>query len=274
MRILYLTDPHGMERHYRSAFTAALDEGADLLLLGGDLCPDLDPPSAQADWVTRVLGPWFSEFRSAGGCPAVGIAGNHETETAAAALALIPGLQLLDRQAISVSGIDLAGFPLCPPAPFPVKDYERLDLRSSPFPPFSPEAYYTEGGVTWKVLKREAFFSGRPTLEEELERFSLPRPAQTVLIAHAPPAGGVLDRLYNAIECGSAAIRKYILQWQPMLSLHGHAHESPFLSGHCSQRLGTTLSINPGQDQERPVWAAFDPADVAGTWKHSHGLAL
>jgi Icc-related predicted phosphoesterase len=40
---------------------------------------------------------------------------------------------------------------------------------------------------------------------------------------------------------GSVAVRESILEHQPLLSLHGHIHES---RGIC--RLGRTLAINPG----------------------------
>ena len=40
---------------------------------------------------------------------------------------------------------------------------------------------------------------------------------------------------------GSTAVRDAILKYQPLLSLHGHIHES-----RATQRLGRTLCINPG----------------------------
>jgi len=40
---------------------------------------------------------------------------------------------------------------------------------------------------------------------------------------------------------GSTAVREAILEYQPLLSLHGHIHESRGM-----QRLGQTICINPG----------------------------
>jgi uncharacterized protein len=45
------------------------------------------------------------------------------------------------------------------------------------------------------------------------------------------------------IPAGSTAVRQLIEDYQPMLSLHGHIHESPGAT-----RIGRTLSINPGSD--------------------------
>lgn len=45
------------------------------------------------------------------------------------------------------------------------------------------------------------------------------------------------------IPVGSTAVRDAIERYQPMLSLHGHVHESPGAT-----HIGRTLAINPGSD--------------------------
>jgi Icc-related predicted phosphoesterase len=45
------------------------------------------------------------------------------------------------------------------------------------------------------------------------------------------------------IGVGSTAVRELIERYQPLLSLHGHVHESPGAT-----RIGRTLAINPGSD--------------------------
>ena len=44
---------------------------------------------------------------------------------------------------------------------------------------------------------------------------------------------------------GSTAVSDAIAHWQPMLSLHGHIHESPNVV-----KLGRTVAINPGSDYQ------------------------
>jgi uncharacterized protein len=71
---------------------------------------------------------------------------------------------------------------------------------------------------------------------------------------HVPPYGTGLDsapeledgnRLKRGgtitAPVGSTAVRDAILKYQPLLSLHGHIHES-----RATQKLGRTVSINPG----------------------------
>jgi Icc-related predicted phosphoesterase len=73
---------------------------------------------------------------------------------------------------------------------------------------------------------------------------------------HVPPHGSTLDMApeltedlrvvakggeANMIPVGSTAVREFIERHQPILSLHGHIHES-----RGAVRIGSTLAINPG----------------------------
>ncbi|HEX9616124.1 MAG TPA: hypothetical protein VGA03_01815, partial [Anaerolineales bacterium] len=50
---------------------------------------------------------------------------------------------------------------------------------------------------------------------------------------------------------GSTAVRKFIEKMQPLLSLHGHIHESPGYT-----RIGRTLSINAGSEYAEGILRA------------------
>jgi Icc-related predicted phosphoesterase len=74
---------------------------------------------------------------------------------------------------------------------------------------------------------------------------------------HCPPAHTALDEAPKLTEdlmatghetshVGSTAVRRVIEEAQPLLSLHGHIHES-----RGAVRLGKTLSINPGSSYEQ-----------------------
>ena len=83
-------------------------------------------------------------------------------------------------------------------------------------------------------------------------------PASLIAVLHPPPYGTELDQAplidgefkvqtENAGikfgPVGSIAVRDFILEAQPKLTLHGHVHESQG-----AQRLGRTLCINPGSE--------------------------
>ena len=81
---------------------------------------------------------------------------------------------------------------------------------------------------------------------------------------HAPPFGSNLDNAPKIgadmryvsggqalIPVGSHAIREAILEYGPVLSLHGHIHE-----GRGAVKLGRTLAVNPGSTYEDGVLQA------------------
>jgi uncharacterized protein len=95
-----------------------------------------------------------------------------------------------------------------------------------------------------------------PELAAKIEAVAgqVPDMGRAIFNFHAPPYGTGLDEA-PALDAtlrpmhggavmkpvGSVAVRESILKHQPMLSVHGHIHES---RGIC--RLGRTLAINPG----------------------------
>jgi Icc-related predicted phosphoesterase len=56
-----------------------------------------------------------------------------------------------------------------------------------------------------------------------------------------------LDFIQGGGSGGSRSIKAFIENYQPFLTLHGHIHESPDFSGHYFDRIGVTISVNPGQ---------------------------
>jgi Icc-related predicted phosphoesterase len=89
-------------------------------------------------------------------------------------------------------------------------------------------------------------------------------PDHTILNFHAPPYGSKLDNAPalnpdmtyvsggQAIRpVGSTAVRDAVTSFQPILSLHGHIHES-----RGAARLGRTLALNPGSSYEEGILQA------------------
>jgi Icc-related predicted phosphoesterase len=62
-----------------------------------------------------------------------------------------------------------------------------------------------------------------------------------------PPYNLGLDTCGHGEEVGSKAVYNFISEHQPLLSLHGHIHESPEVSGKWHAKLGNTVCIQPGQ---------------------------
>jgi Icc-related predicted phosphoesterase len=85
---------------------------------------------------------------------------------------------------------------------------------------------------------------------------TLEAPERAIFNLHAPPFDSGLDLAFEVADdlslvtkggrpvlkaVGSEAVRQIIEEYQPLLALHGHIHES-----RGAVRIGRTLCINPG----------------------------
>jgi uncharacterized protein len=98
---------------------------------------------------------------------------------------------------------------------------------------------------------------------DELVR-AAPDPARAIFNFHVPPYGSNLDNAPKLdadmkyvsggqalVPVGSHAVRDAILEYGPVLSLHGHIHE-----GRGAVKIGRTLAVNPGSSYEDGVLQA------------------
>jgi uncharacterized protein len=105
-----------------------------------------------------------------------------------------------------------------------------------------------------------------PELAKRIDRAlaSASDPETTILNFHAPPYGSKLDNAPALNEdltyvsggqairpVGSTSVIEAIKSFQPVLSLHGHIHES-----RGSARIGKTLALNPGSSYEEGILQA------------------
>ena len=118
--------------------------------------------------------------------------------------------------------------------------------------------------ISWGYSNITPWQSHREQTEEQLAAAiremagNLVDPERAIVNVHVPPYGTqlddapVLDADLRVVQVmgqvkfapvGSTAVRDFLLDWQPLLGLHGHIHESPGI-----RRLGRTIAINPGSD--------------------------
>jgi uncharacterized protein len=105
-----------------------------------------------------------------------------------------------------------------------------------------------------------------PALHGRIEQMfaKVRNPAGLVAVLHAPPYNSSIDQAPELdadlrptvkigggvlmASVGSTAVRTFIEQRQPLLSLHGHVHE-----GLGSEKIGRTLCLNPGSEYSTGV---------------------
>lgn len=106
---------------------------------------------------------------------------------------------------------------------------------------------------TPRELDEEEIYTRLKRLADQLES-----PESAIFNIHVPPRDSSLDTAFEVdeelryvtrggrpheIPTGSSAVRQIIEEAQPLLSLHGHIHESKGVT-----TIGRTVAINPGSD--------------------------
>lgn len=95
---------------------------------------------------------------------------------------------------------------------------------------------------------------------------------RALCLFHCPPHGCRLDRaaldgkmvdhVPLDVHIGSIAIQRFIAQGQPLLTLHGHVHESRRLTGKWRDQFGRTASFSAATEGTDLALVRFDPHDL------------
>lgn len=145
------------------------------------------------------------------------------------------------------------GYSFVAPSPFLLKDWERYDVSRFVDPGcVSPE----EGYRSIPVSEYEVRYS---TIARDLELLAGDDDlSKALFLFHSPPYGTGLDRaaldgktvehVPLDVHVGSIAIRRFIRDRQPLLTLHGHIHESSRITGVWRETRGRTLMLSAAHD--------------------------
>lgn len=276
----FASDLHGQVERYRKLLQAVEAEGPAAVFLGGDLYPSglapwQGPPSAKNDFLHGFL---FSELRTirdrmGDAYPRfLVILGNDDmrSEEPEVLTGQEEGLwTYVNQRSVALGDHTVFGYGFVPPTPFLWKDWERYDV-SRYVPPgcVSPE----EGWRTTEVERdRVRFGTIKGDLEEMTEGAELSR---AVFLFHTPPHetrldraaldGKSVDHVPMDLHVGSIAVRRFIQARQPLLTLHGHIHESARLTGSWKDTLGATHLFSAAHDGPELALVRFDLDRVDG----------
>ncbi len=141
------------------------------------------------------------------------------------------------------------GYTYVPITPFRIKDWEKYDIKDNEI---RPGCIPVSDGFT---TVEHDYTTEQSTIEKDLEFLTKYEDlSNAIFIMHSPPYNTYLDRagldgikIDNKpldVHVGSEAIRKFIEEKQPLLTLHGHIHESTARTGHWKQEIGKTVCMN------------------------------
>lgn len=271
----FVSDLHGRIPRYRSLFESIQKEEPSAVFLGGDLLPHgvhtgIPDTLDIQNFVLDFLEPGFEKLRykMKENFPRVFlILGNDDPRVAEKDLSdgERSGLwEYISNRCAFFENTPVFGYPYVPPTPFLLKDWERYDVSRFVDPGcVSPE----EGWRSVKVSEQEARFS---TIEQDLERLSGSNDlSNAIFLFHSPPyqtqldlldvAGKTIDHVPLDVHAGSIAIKRFIEARQPLITLHGHLHESPRLSGAWRCCIGRTFCFSAAHDGPELALVRFFP---------------
>lgn len=159
------------------------------------------------------------------------------------------------------------GYSYIPPSPFRLKDWERYDVSRYVDPGcIAPP----DGAFTVEVSEHQLQYA---TIAEDLAQLTGGADySKSIFLFHSPPYkckldraaldGKMIDHAPLDVHVGSIAIQRFIEEKQPLLTLHGHIHESTRLTGHWREQFGNTFSFNAAHDGPELSLIRFDPNNL------------
>lgn len=255
MKILYVTDLHGDKNKYNRLFEVARERRVDMVINGGDmLSKDHGELFNQGDFIEDFLNKHFSLFDS-NDIEYLCCLGNDDLrvfdDLFENTCGKHPFVSNLSQSGACFLGYEFIGFNLIVDSPFGLKDRCRMDTSEYKFQKqYRSALLSTPDG--WEELNDwEEYAHTLPTIEEELSTLVRPNDmSKTIYVIHMPPHKIGLDECYSGLKVGSKAVYEFLEKNQPFMSLHGHIHESPEVSGKWHAKIGETICIQPGQCED------------------------
>jgi Icc-related predicted phosphoesterase len=276
----FVSDLHGNVEKYSRLFGAIASDKPAAVFLGGDILPSglhalADAAATHDDFLRDFLERNLADLRT-------------ELEESYPRFYVILGNDDLRIEEDAVRGVaarglwtyvhndkarfdpwTVYGYSHVPPTPFRLKDWERYDVSRFVDPGcVSPE----EGARSVEVDGNKKRYA---TIAEDLDNLAGEDDMEyAVFLFHSPPYQTALDRaaldgkrvedVPLDVHVGSIAMKRFIETRQPLVTLHGHVHESAEITGKWAERLGRTYMFTAAHAGPELALVRFDLEDPGG----------
>lgn len=273
----FVTDLHGNIEKYNKLFNRIREIPPAVLFLGGDLLPSpltkLSRSPVNIGYEDFLNGYLALELKKLKGdlkdrFPRIFvILGNDDgrlEESTVLDIATQGLWEYCHDRCIPWHDFTVYGYAYIPPTPFQLKDWERFDV--SRYVP--PGCTAPEEGT--HSIPQSEYQLKWTTITEDLDKLTGQNNlGKAILLFHTPPYqtnldraaldGKMIDYVPLDIHVGSIAIRRFIEERQPWVTLHGHVHESTRLTGSWRDKINQTQLFNAAHDGPELALVQFDP---------------
>ena len=274
----FVSDLHGNQDRYVKLFDLIKKEKPSSVFIGGDLLPSglysfttdhMVPEEFINDFIYQhlleiknKLGDDYPRFFL--------IMGNDDAKCYEPLLLDFDKKGLIDyvhNKKVDFGKYQIYGYANVPPTPFRLKDWERYDVSRYIDPGCVPPE---EGSFSVEINKKQlTFWSILKDLDKLTKNKDL---TNSIFLFHTPPYKTKLDRagldgkffehVPLDVHVGSIAVERFIKEKQPLITLHGHIHESTSITGEWKDQLGKTLAMNAAHNSPELSLIRFDPEDL------------
>lgn len=272
-KVLFVSDLHGNQSKYDCLFEQLFLEKPDALFLGGDLFPPFGQLYDRRGKNFRKL--FLNRFKRikeklGKDYPEVFIILGNDDPIDEEENFLNPKYggywNYVNMGKSRLGKYSVYGYSYIPPTPFIIKSWERYDVSRY----IDPGCTHLFDENNINPLNMETY----PTIKEDLERLTLGKNMNlAILVTHVPPYQTNLDRaaldgmFFNHApldtNIGSIAIRRFIEERQPLLTLHGHVHESTKITGNWMQKIGRTYCFSAAGEHDCLPIVKFELENIA-----------
>lgn len=272
----FVSDLHGKIDRYQKLFKRIETEKPQAVFLGGDLLPSglkslTSGFESNENFINEVLITGFLNLKNTlgPGFPRVFlILGNDDgkAEESIFIEAQKTGIwEYMHNKKLNFKDHLIYGYSYVPPTPFLLKDWERYDVSRYTDPGCVPPE---EGYRSVQEKKDDIVYS---TIQEDLNKLAGKDDlSKAIFLFHTPPYktnldraaldGKMIDHVPLDVHVGSIAVQRFLETNKPLISLHGHVHESARITGSWKDKIGSTFLFSAAHDGTELALVRFDLA--------------
>ena len=277
MKILATSDVHQMIQKWKDLVKICQNEKFDIIAIAGDLFPNDQTLPGQLNFMPKLKK--YANKINETGAKIVIMLGNDDNSH------LIPMMETADKEGyfhyipekvVEIYGHEFIGMPWVPDYPFQYKFWCRGETKDNVR---MDNTQYGDPLLLNKDNKFETipdyynYLKSNKTIWDSLVECAgkVKDMSKSIWLIHAPPSYLELDVCSHGARVGSQAVFRFVNEYHPLLTIHGHIHESPQYNGYVwFKKVNKTTCIQGGQIGFKLHYTTIDIQDgnIVGM-KHS-----